>query len=150
MLSLFESNQSVSVWMPNNFGYRQDQINMVLPSLLGTSCTVEQWWQNAYTLNTQLEHWLLCTLPQSILNIRLHTSQKYWVWQLDDLNNKQEERGAIVIKGFYQYKWPTYYSCHYCIDALKQYRCVAKIQITLYCNMANQNLFARNVLNYHK
>ena len=31
---------------------------------------------------------------------------------------------------------------------MKQYNCVAKIQITLYCNMANQSLFARHVL-YH-
>ena len=41
-------------------------------------------------------------------------------------------------------KWPTtYYSSHYCINAMKQYRCVAKIQITLYCNMANRSSFAR-------
>ena len=29
MLSLFESNWSVSVWKPNNFGYRQDRIKML-------------------------------------------------------------------------------------------------------------------------
>ena len=42
-----------------------------------------------------------------------------------------------------QSKWPTYNSSHYCINAMKQYNCIAKIQISLYCNMANQNLFAR-------
>ena len=123
---------------------------MVLPSLWGTSCTVEQWWQKAYTLNTQFEHQLLCPLLQSILNMYLHTSQKCWVWQLDDLDNNQDIREAMAIKWMNQSKWPTYYSSHYCIDAMKQYRCVAKIQITLYCNMAQQSLFARYVLYHHK
>ena len=50
-----------------------------------------------------------------------------------------------------QYKWPTYYSSHYCIDAMKQYRCIAKILITLYCNMANWSSFARYccIINCH-
>ena len=116
---------------------------MLLPSLLGTLCTVEQWWQKAYTLNTWFEHWLLCPLLWSILNMYLHTSQKCWEQWLDDLDNKQDVQEATAIKWIYQSKWPTYYSSHYCIDAMKQYRCVAKIQITLYCNMANQSLFAR-------
>ena len=95
------------------------------------------------TLNTWLEHWLLCPLLQSILNMYLHTSQKCWEWQFDDLNNKQYVWGAMVKKWINQPTWPTYYSNHYCIDAMKQYRCVAEIQNTLYCNMANQSLFAR-------
>ena len=127
-----------------------DKHIMVLPSLWGTSCTVEQWWQKAYTLNTRFEHWLLCPLLWSILNMYLHTSQKCWERQSDDLDNKQDVREAIAIKWMNQYKWSTYYSSHYCIDAMKQYRCVAKIGFTLYCNMANQSSFARYVLNHHK
>ena len=119
------------------------QTNMVLPSLLGTSCKVEQWWQKAYTLNIQFEHQLLCPLLQSILNMYWHTSQKCWEWQLDYLDNKQDMWEAIAIKWMNQSKWPTYYSSHYCIDAMKQYNCIAKIKITLYCNMANKSLFAR-------
>ena len=127
-----------------------DKHNMVLPSLWVTLGAVEQWWQKAYTLNTWLEHQFLCPFPWSILNMYLHTSQKCWEWQSDDLNNKQGMQGAMAIKWVYQYKWPTYYSSQYCIDAMLQYSCVAKIQITLYCNMANQSLFARYVLYYHK
>ena len=108
-----------------------DKHNMVLPSLWGISCTMEQWWQKAYTLNTRFEHPFLCWLPQSILNMYLHTSQKSWERWLDDLDKKQDGREAIAIKWMNQYKWPTYYSSHYCIDAMKQYRCEAKIQITL-------------------
>ena len=105
-----------------------DKHNMVLPSLWGTMCTVEQWWQKAYTLNTQFEHQLLCPLLRSILNMYLHTSQKCWEWRSDDLDNKQDVREAIAIKWMNHYKWPTtYYSRHYCINAIKQYRCVAKI-----------------------
>ena len=33
---------------------------------------------------------------------------------------------------------------------MKQYNCVAKTQITLYCNMANQSLFSRYVWYHHK
>ena len=51
------------------------------------------------------------------------------MWQLDDLDNKEEVQGDLVIKGFYQYKWPTFHSCHYCIDAMKQYNCVAKYRL---------------------
>ena len=120
--------------------------NMVLPSPIGTWCRVEQWWQKVYTLNSQLEHGLLYPLPQTILNMYLHTSQKCWEWQLDNLNSKQDMRGAMVIKGFYQYKWPTYHSCHYCINAIKQYTWIAKIQITLHCNMANQSSFSSFVM----
>ena len=94
-------------------------------------------------MNTRFEHWLLCPLLWSILNMYLHTSQKCWEWQSDDLDNKQDVREAIAIKWMNQYKWPTYYSSHYCMDAMKQYRCVAKIRITLYCNMANRSSFAR-------
>ena len=36
------------------------------------------------------------------------------------------------------------------IDAMKLYNCIAKMQITLYCNMANQSLLARDVLYHHK
>ena len=50
----------------------------------------------------------------------------------------------------HQCKWHTYYSSCYCIDAMKQYSCVAKRQVTLNCNMANQSLFARYVLYHHK
>ena len=113
-----------------------DKHIMVLWSLWGTSCTEEQWGQKAYTLNTQFEHWLLCPLPQSILNMYLHTSQKCWERQLDDLDNKQHMQEAIAIKWMNQSKLPMYYSSHYCIDAMMQYRCVAKIKINLYCNMA--------------
>ena len=128
-----------------------DKHNMVLPSLWGTSCTVEQWWQKAYTLNTRFEHQLICPLLWSILNMYLHTSQKCWELQLDDLNNKQDVQEAIAIKWMNQSKGhTTYYSSHYCIDAMKQYNCIAIIQITLYCNMANQILFARYVLYHHK
>ena len=56
----------------------------------------------------------------------LHTSQKCWEWGSEDLDNKQDMQGAMAIKGFYQYKWPTYYSCHYCINSMKEYACVAK------------------------
>ena len=127
-----------------------DKFNMVLPSLWGTSCTVEQWWQKAYTLNTQFEHQLLWPLHWSILNMYLHTSQKCWEQRSDDLDNKQDMWGAMVIKWINQYKWPTYYSCHYCIDVMKQYRCIAKIQIAPCCNMANWSLFARYLLYHHK
>ena len=127
-----------------------DKHIMVLPSLWGTSCTVEQWWQKAYTLNTWFEHQLLCQLPWSILNVLLYTSQKYWEWLSNDLDNKQDVQGAMAIKWVYQSKWPTYYSSHYCIDAMKQNNCIAKIQITLYCNMANQSVCARYVLYHHK
>ena len=128
-----------------------DKHIMVLPSLWGTLCTVKQWWQKAYTLNTQFEHWLLCPLLWSILNMYLHTSQKCWEWRSDDLDNKQDVQEAIVIKWRNQSKWPTtYYSSHYCINAMKQYNCIGKIRITLYCNMANQSLFARYVLYHHK
>ena len=97
-----------------------------------------------YTLNTRFEHRLLCPLLWSILNMYLHTSQKCWERQLDDLNNKQDVQEAIAIKWMNQSIWPpTYYSSHYCINAMKQYRCVAKIQVTLYCNMANWSSFAR-------
>ena len=120
-----------------------DKHIIVPPSLWGTSCTVEQWWQKAYTLNTWFEHQLLCSLLLSILNMYLHTSQKCWERRSDDLDNKQDVQEAIAIKWMNQYKWPTYYSSHYCIDAMKQYRCVAKIRITLYCNMANWSSFAR-------
>ena len=121
-----------------------DKHIMVLPSLWGTSCTMEKWWQKAYTLNTWFEHWLLCPLLWSILNMYLHTSQKCWERWSDDLDNKQDLREAIAIKWMNQSKWPsTYDSSHYCIDAMKQYRCVAKIRITLYCNMANRSSFTR-------
>ena len=99
-------------------------------------------------MNTQFEHWLLCPLLWSILNMYLHTSQKCWERRLDDLDNKQDVQGAIVIKWICQCKWHTYCSSHYCINAMKQYNCVAKIQITLYCNMANRSSFTRYVL-YH-
>ena len=120
-----------------------DKHIMVLPSLLGTSCTMAQWWQKAYTWNTQFEHQLLGPLPWSILNMYLHISQKCWERRSDDLDNKQDVQEAIAIKWMNQSKWPTNYSSHYCIYAIKQYRCVAKIQITLYCNMANWSSFAR-------
>ena len=115
-----------------------DKHIMVLLSLFGTLCTVEQWWQKAYTLDNDLsiEYWLLCPLYWSILNMYLYTLQKYWERQLDDLDNKQDMLGAMAIKWVHQSKWPTYYSCHNCIDALKNYNYVARIQMTLYCNMA--------------
>ena len=80
----------------------------------------------------------------------LHTSQKCWERWLYDLDNKQDVQGTMAMKWVYRYIWPTYYSCHYCIDAMKQYICIAKIQITLYCNMANQSSFARYVVYHHK
>ena len=80
----------------------------------------------------------------------LHTSQKCWEEWLDDLDNKQDVQGAMAIKWVHQSKWPIYYSSHYCIDAMKQYTCIAKIQITIYCIMANQSLFARFVMYHHK
>ena len=127
-----------------------DKHIMVLPSLLGTLCIVEQWWHKLYTLNTWLKHWLSCPLPQCILNIFLHTSQKYWERQSDDFNYEQDVQGAMRIKWVYQYKRPTYYSCHYCINVMKQYTCITKVQVTLYCNMAYQSLFARYVWHHHK
>ena len=30
------------------------------------------------------------------------------------------------MKGIYLYKWYRYHSCHYCIDALNQFTCIAK------------------------
>ena len=100
--------------------------------------------------DTWFEHQLLCPLLQSILNMYLHTSQKCWEQQLDDLDNKQDVQEAIAIKWMNQSKWPKYYSSHYCINPIKQYYCLAKIQITFYCNMANQRMFARYVLYHHK
>ena len=79
----------------------------------------------------------------SILNMYLHTSQKCWDWQLDDLDNKQDMQEAIAIKWMNQSKWRTYYTRYYCIDGMTKYTGVAKIQITLYCNMANPSSFAR-------
>ena len=67
-----------------------------------------------------------------------------WCWQQTRharSNGSQED---------YQYNWPTYYSCHYCIDAIKQYNCIAILQNTLYCNMINQSLSARYVMYHHK
>ena len=78
-----------------------------------------------------------------VQDMYLHTSQKCWEWQLDDLDNKQDVQGVMVIKWVHQCKWPAYYSSHYCINAMKQYRCIAKIRIILYCNMANRSSFAR-------
>ena len=109
-----------------------------------------QWWQKAYTLNTQFEHQILCPLPWSILSMHIHTSQKCCKRQLDDLDNKQDVQGAMGINGFYQCKWPTSYSSHYCINPIKQYSCIAKKQISLYCNMANQSLSVRYALYHHK
>ena len=89
----------MSKTMMNSIGeWRVGQHNMVLSSLWGTSCTVEQWWQKAYTLNTQYKHQLLCPLLWSILNMYLHTSQKCWERRSDDLDNKQDVREAIAIK----------------------------------------------------
>ena len=102
---------------------------MVLPSIFGTLCTVEQWWQKAYTLNTWFEHWLLCPWLRSILNMYLHTLQKCWEQQLDYLDNKQDIQEAMAIKRVHQCKWHTYYSSCYCIDAMKQYSCVAKYRL---------------------
>jgi hypothetical protein len=127
-----------------------DKHIIVLPSLWGTSCTVEQWWQKAYTLNTQFEHGLLCPLLWSILNMYLHTSQKCWEQQLDELDNKHSKQEVMAMKWVYQRKWHTYYPSHYCIGAMKQSNCVAKIQVTVYCNMANRSSFARYVLYHHK
>ena len=63
----------------------------------------------------------------------LHTSQKCWERRSDDLDNKQDVREAIAIKWMNQSKWPTtYYSSHYCIDAMKQYNCVFKVYA--YCH----------------
>ena len=56
----------------------------------------------------------------------LHTSQKYWEWQSDDLYNEQDVQVAMGIKQVYHNKLPTFHSCHYYIDAMKQYTCVAK------------------------
>ena len=101
-------------------------------------------------MNTQFEHWLLCPLLWSILNMYLKTSQKYWEQWSDDLDNKQVMQGAMAINWVYQSKWPTNYSSYYCINAMKQYSCVAKIQVTLYFNMANRSSFARYVIYHHK
>ena len=101
-------------------------------AFLGASCTVEQWWQKAYTFNTQLDHQLLRPLPQSILSMFLYMLQKYWEWQSDDLDNKQDVPRVIGIIEVYHYTWSTYHSCHYCIDAIKQYTCVAKKYRLLY------------------
>ena len=81
-----------------------DKHNMVLPSLWGTSCTVGQWWQKAYPLNTWFEHGLLCQLAQSILNIYLHRLQKCWERGSDDLDDRQDKQGAMAINGYYQSK----------------------------------------------
>ena len=44
--------------------------------------------------------------------------QKCWEQESDDLDNNQEVWGAMAIKWVYQYKWPTYYSYYFCIDAI--------------------------------
>ena len=113
-----------------------DKHIMVLPSIFWTLFTVEHWWYKVHTLNTQFEHWLLCPLLWSILNMYLHTSQKCWERQLDDLDSKQDIQGAMAIKWVHQSKLPKYFSSHYCIDAIKDYSCVAILQITLFYNMA--------------
>ena len=58
MLSLFESNRSVSVWMPDNFGYRQDRIKGKICQALGTDQRAV-WWvckQDNYS-EEQEENW---------------------------------------------------------------------------------------------
>ena len=119
-------------------------------SAIGILCTAEQGWHKAYTLNTQLKHWLLCQLPWSMLSMFLHTSQKYWEWKSDDFNNEQEVWWAMGIKGVYHYKMasiPPLSLLHQYNEAiLAQW----KMQVTLYCILAYQNLFARYVLYHHK
>ena len=106
------------------------------------------------TEGTHFEHMIWTSIIVPIASIHsvmyLHTSQKCWEQQLDDLDNKQDMQGAIAIKWVHRSKWPKYCLSHYSIHAMKQYRCVARIQITLYSNMAYQSLFARDVLYHHK
>ena len=93
--------------------------DMSIVSTILTSCRVELRWHKAHTLSSQLEHQLLFPLSQSILNMLLHTSQKYWEWQSDDHIQKQDAEEAMAIKWVCHYSWPTYHSCHYCINAMK-------------------------------
>ena len=108
----------------------------VLCFVIGTFCTMDQRWYKACTLNIWLPDQLLCPSLQSILNILFHTIQKYWQQNSDNFKSKQDVWRTMVIKGVYQYKWATYYSCRYCINAMKQYTCIAKFCVILYCNMA--------------
>ena len=73
----------------------------------------------------------------------------YWEWQSDDCINNQDMQGSMWIKGVYQSIWHTHFSCHFCINAIKQYSCIAILQITLSCNMIHQSLFARYWLYHH-
>ena len=95
---------------------------------------------SVYEVPHRLGSTMLC-LSNSSLSNTIHQSRVHH--HPTAVNNKQDIQEAIAIKWMNQYKWPTYYSSHYCIDAMKQYRCVAKILITLYCNMANRSWFAR-------
>ena len=128
-----------------------DRHNMVLPSLWGLHAL----WSSDVRRHTlwihdlSIDYCAHCFNPFWTCICIHHRSAESSDWMISTTNKACKE--PFKKKWMNQSKGPTtYYSSHYCINAMKQYRCVAKIQITLYCNMANWSLFARNVLNHHK
>ena len=99
MLSLFESNLSVSVWMPNNFGYWQDRISLSDPTIPGTpemGClrpfvvTLEK----SYCFvcshclqSTSKPHWIHMNYKQSLIQFRcqkvhMHVKKCQLTWEV--------------------------------------------------------------------
>ena len=89
-------------------------------------------------------------LSGTVMTEGIHLEHMIWGRQLDDLDNKQDMRGVMVIKGFYQYKWPTYYTCYYCIDTIKQYNCIARIQIYTILQHGKPEFVCKVLLYHHK
>ena len=99
MLSLFESNRSVSVWMPNNFGYRQDRISLSDPPISGTpemGClrlfvvTLEKSYRfvcRRYLQLTSKPHWIHMKYKQSLIQFRcqkvhMHVKKCQLTWEV--------------------------------------------------------------------
>ena len=99
MLSLIESNWSVSVWMPNIFGYWQDWISLLDPPISGTpemGClrpfvvTLEK----SYCFvcshclqSTSKPHWIHMTYKQSLIQfccqkVHMHVKKCQLAWEV--------------------------------------------------------------------
>ena len=99
MLSLFESNRSVSVWMPNNFGYWQDRISLSDPPIPGMpemGClilfvvTLEKSYRFVCRHCLQLKskpHWIHMKYKQSLIQFRcqkvhMHVMKCQLTWEV--------------------------------------------------------------------
>ena len=99
MLSLFKSNQSVSVWMPNNFGYQQDWISLSDPPISGTPemgrlrpfvVTLEKPYRFvcSHCLHSILKpHWIHRNYKQSLIQfccqkVHMHVKKCQLTWEV--------------------------------------------------------------------